>query len=213
MTSWNIFVNGWPITPERRLVGIFLAVCLTTAGVPVADATEGYSAFCIGCQVDPELRDRLLAAVEDAGFIDRFDAEVWLSDMSQRLGARIPDHASRLRLLRLIHREARRAGLTPDLVLAVIDVESGFDRWAVSSAGAQGLMQIMPFWLREIGHPDDSLQEVDTNLRMGCAILRYYLDREHGDLRRALGRYNGNVTGNRYPERVFQALRTRWYRR
>jgi len=213
MTSWTVFVNGWAIRSDRRLVGVLLAVCLTAVGVPAAVAAKGHAVSCVSCQVEPELRERLLAAVEDAGFVDRFDAEVWLGDMSQRLGDRIPDQAARLRLLRLIHREARRADLTPELVLAVIEVESGFDRWAVSSAGAQGLMQIMPFWLREIGRPNDSLQEIDTNLRMGCAILRYYLDREHGDLRRALGRYNGHVTGNRYPERVFQALRTRWYRR
>jgi len=190
-----------------------VAIFLMVGGVSVAEAMTEQPASCVGCRVDPELRARVLAAVEDAGFIDRFDAEVWLSDMSRRLSNRIPDHSVRLPLLRMIHREARRANLPPELVLAVIDVESGFDRWAVSSVGAQGLMQVMPFWLKEIGHPDDSLQEVGTNLRMGCAILRYYLDRERGDLRRALGRYNGNVTGDRYPDRVFNVLRTRWYRR
>ena len=207
-------MNGWPATPDRRRIpGTLLAICLTVGWVTVAGAMNQRPDACAGCWVDPELRARVLAAVEDAGFVDRFDAEVWLSDMSRRLSDRIPDRVMRLRLLRMIHREARRADLPPELVLAVIEVESGFDRWAVSSAGAQGLMQVMPFWLKEIGHPEDSLQEVDTNLRMGCAILRFYLDRERGDLRRALGRYNGNVNGDRYPDRVFRVLRTRWYRR
>ncbi|MBI1195822.1 MAG: transglycosylase SLT domain-containing protein [Gammaproteobacteria bacterium] len=206
-------MNGWTARAERRLVALLLTTCLAVAGASVAQATTKRAGVCAGCLVDPELRARVLAAVEDAGFVDRFDAEVWLSDMSQRLSERVPDRVSRLSLLRVIHREASRVDLPPELVMAVIDVESGFDRWAVSSVGAQGLMQIMPFWLKEIGHSEDSLQEIDTNLRMGCAILRYYLDREHGDLRRALGRYNGDVSGDRYPDKVFNVLRTRWYRR
>lgn len=208
-------MNGWPAGAEpRRFLALLLAAFLAAAaGAPVAWATNERSDACVTCVIDPQLRARVVAAFADAGFVDRFDAEVWLSDMSQRLRERMPDRDARLDLLRRVHREASRADLPPELIMAVIDVESGFDRWAVSSVGAQGLMQIMPFWLREIGHPEDSLQEIDTNLRMGCAILRYYLDREHGDLRRALGRYNGDVVGNRYPKKVFNLLRTRWYRR
>lgn len=162
---------------------------------------------------DDELRARLKAAIEEAdSFQDRFDAEVWLSDMSNRLARRIPDVNERLELLRLVHREATRAGLPPELVLAVIEVESAFDRFAISVAGAQGLMQIMPFWLKEIGHPDDNLFHPQTNLRMGCTILKYYLDKENGDLRKALARYNGSAGKRKYPDKVFLALSQRWYR-
>jgi len=124
----------------------------------------------------------------------------------------VPEDEDRLRLLKMIHYEATRADLPPELVLAVIQVESYFDRWAISGSGAQGLMQIMPFWLNEIGHPEDNLFHIQTNLRMGCTILKYYLDMERGDLTRALGRYNGSLGKFRYPNKVFEALRTRWYR-
>lgn len=161
--------------------------------------------------------DRLRALLHEAvtssdSFTDRFEAEVWLMDMSQRLAHLVPDHEQRLYLLKTIHYEATRAGLPPELVLAVIQVESYFDRWAISSAGAQGLMQIMPFWLAEIGRPEDNLFHIQTNLRMGCTILKYYLDMENGDLTRALGRYNGSLGKFKYPTKVYEALRARWYR-
>ncbi len=115
-------------------------------------------------------------------------------------------------MLRAIHYEASRADLPPEQVLAVIQVESYFDRWAISVDGAQGLMQIMQFWLDEIGRPNDNLFHAQTNLRMGCTILKYYLDMERGGLTRALGRYNGSLGKFKYPNKVFEALRTRWYR-
>ena len=133
--------------------------------------------------------------------------------MSSRLASRMPDPAKRIELLRTVHDEAQRVNLPAELVLAVIEVESNFDRWAVSRAGAQGLMQVMPFWLKEIGDDDDSLQDSRTNLRLGCTILRYYVDKEGGDLGQALARYNGRAGSREYPDRVFRALRTRWYRR
>ena len=111
-----------------------------------------------------------------------------------------------------MHQEAKRANLEPELVLAVIDVESNFDRFAISVAGARGLMQVMPFWLDEIGRPDDNLFHVQTNLRMGCTILRYYLDREDGSLTRGLARYNGSVGKVWYPRRVLKKLNSKWYR-
>ncbi len=165
-------------------------------------------------ETDPELRSRLIEAIrESSSFDDRFAAEVWLMDMSKRLERRIPDPLARLELLRMVHREATRSKLAPELVLAVIEVESAFDRWAISSAGAQGLMQIMPFWLKEIGHPDDNLFHLQTNLRMGCTILRFYLDKEKGNLTRALARYNGSlhIKPNRYANKVFRALRRNWF--
>ena len=161
---------------------------------------------------DPELRQLLKQAItESSSFDDRFDAEVWLMDMSKRLERRMPNSEERLHLLKLIHYEAKRTNLHPELVLAVIEVESNFDRWAISVAGAQGLMQIMPFWLDEIGRPGDNLFTPETNLRMGCTILRYYLDKERGNLSRALGRYNGSLGRMKYPNKVYRALNKRWY--
>ncbi len=163
-------------------------------------------------QPDPELKARLVAALsETEGFQDRFDAEVWLTDMSFRLQRRMPEEEERLELLKLIHVEAQRVDLPPELVLAVIQVESNFDRFAISEAGARGLMQIMPFWKAELGLPDANLFDVTTNLRFGCTILRFYLDKERGNLSRALARYNGSLGQYWYPERVYTALRTRWH--
>jgi soluble lytic murein transglycosylase-like protein len=162
---------------------------------------------------DPVLRELLReAAAEADSFDDRFHAQVWLADMSQRLGNRIDDPEERVRILKRVHYEARRIDLPPELVLAVIDVESNFDRFAVSRAGARGLMQVMPFWLDEIGRPDDNLFHIETNLRLGCTILRYYYDMENGDLQRALARYNGSLGKTWYPNRVLDRLRLTWRR-
>ncbi len=160
-----------------------------------------------------ELRLLLQQAINDSdSFGDRFDAEVWLLDMSNRLKKKIKQPEKRLKLLRQIHHEASRADLHPELILAVIDVESNFDRFAISKAGAQGLMQVMPFWLKEIGQPRDSLFNVRTNLRMGCTILKYYLKKEKGDLTRALARYNGSLGRYKYTNKVFKLLNQRWYK-
>jgi len=161
---------------------------------------------------DPELREILReAASASASFTDRFHAEVWLTDMSRRLARHIEDPEERIELLTLVHLEAARAKLAPELVLAVIEVESNFDRYAISVAGALGLMQIMPFWLDEIGRPNDNLLHTDTNLRYGCTILRFYLDKENGDLRRALGRYNGSLGKRKYPNKVIDKLSKKWF--
>jgi len=163
---------------------------------------------------DEQLKQRLVEALASTeAFEDRYAAEVWLVDMSGRLYKMVPDENERLELLRLIHAEASRARLPPELVLALIQVESRFDRYAISNAGAQGLMQIMPFWLKKIGRTDDNLFRASTNLRMGCTILRYYLEKEKGDMTRALARYNGSLGSYRYPNRVYDALRTRWAKR
>ncbi|HHH49087.1 MAG TPA: lytic transglycosylase domain-containing protein [Gammaproteobacteria bacterium] len=162
---------------------------------------------------DDSLRRHLTQVISESdSFEDRFDAEVWLMDMSNRLKSRIPDDAERLDLLKNVHYEANKAGLHPELVLAVINVESNFDRWAISSAGAQGLMQIMPFWLKEIPEAGDNLFDIRTNLRFGCTILKHYLDKEKGDFTRALARYNGSLGKTWYPNRVFAALRKHWYK-
>jgi soluble lytic murein transglycosylase-like protein len=161
---------------------------------------------------DAAMRAQFREAIKRAdSFEDRFDAEVWLLDMSTRLAPTVADPGERLEILRLAHREARQARLEPELVLALIQVESNFDRFAISSAGARGLMQVMPFWLQEIGRPEDNLFQIATNLRFGCTILRLYLDREKGNLSRALARYNGSLGKHWYPDRVFKALRRRWF--
>ena len=161
---------------------------------------------------EPELRNLLQRTVAEASsFQDRFDAEVWLLDMSTRLRRHLPEPNERLALLRLVHQEASKAGLKPDLVLALIHAESNFDRFAISSAGAQGVMQVMPFWKAELGRPQDNLTDNATNLRYGCTILSYYLKRESGNLERALARYNGSLGKPHYPARVLGYWQEYWY--
>ncbi|MEO8445464.1 MAG: lytic transglycosylase domain-containing protein [Gammaproteobacteria bacterium] len=162
---------------------------------------------------DPALREKLKAALEEpSNFEDRFEAEVWLTDMAGRLAHKVPDPAERLEILTTVHREASRVALPPEMILAVIDVESGFQPYAVSRANAQGLMQVMRFWLAELGMPGHALLDVRDNVRMGCTILRYYYDKENGNWSRALARYNGSVGSRAYPDLVFERLRTRWFR-
>ena len=162
---------------------------------------------------DAEMRQMLIGAVQSSdSFDDRYAAEVWLTDMSRRLARKVRDPEERLLILKTVHYEATRANLPPELVLALIEVESNFDRFAISYAGARGLMQVMPFWLDEIGRPNDDLFDIHTNLRMGCTILRLYLDRERNDRTRALARYNGSIGKVWYPQRIYRALSKRWYR-
>jgi soluble lytic murein transglycosylase-like protein len=143
--------------------------------------------------------------IEDAGERAR-----WLAEMSHRLQKRIPDAGYRTELLTSIHYEATRAGLDPQLVLGLIQVESNFRKYAISSAGARGYMQVMPFWLKVMERPDDNLFHLRTNLRYGCTILRHYLDIEKGDLFRALGRYNGSLGKAGYPNLVRAAWEKQW---
>ena len=135
------------------------------------------------------------------------DGYRWLLEMSDRLAKRIPDSKYRVELLKTVHYEATRAGLDPQLVLGIIFVESGFKKYAVSTAGARGLMQVMPFWVGLIGVGEHNLFHLRTNIRYGCVILRYYLDIEKGDLYRALGRYNGSLGKPEYPNLVLAAWR------
>ena len=134
----------------------------------------------------------------------------WLTEMSARLTRRMPDREARLDFLKTVYYEAKRAGLDPQMVLGLIQVESGFKKYSVSSAGARGYMQVMPFWVRLIGHKDSNLFHMRTNLRFGCTILRHYLDIENGDLYRALGRYNGSLGKPEYPRMVQGAWEKQW---
>ena len=143
-------------------------------------------------------------------FANQLEGRLWLRDMSERLKTRMPDKDLREDFLRTVHYEASRAGLDPQLVLGLIQVESGFKKYAVSSVGARGYMQVMPFWVRSIGSPEHNLFHLRLNLRYGCTILRHYLDIEHGDLYRALGRYNGSLGQPEYPTLVVGAWRRNW---
>jgi len=173
-----------------------------------------------GNQVEEKLsesvRSQLQASIADRGVpVISFDsgtenAHKWLYEMNGRLQSRIPDRKTRTEFLKTLHYEAKRNGLDPQLVLGVIEVESAFRKYAVSSAGARGYMQVMPFWVRNIGEPHHNLFALRTNLRYGCVILRYYLDRENGDLYRALGRYNGSLGQPGYPNMVLSAWHGRW---
>jgi soluble lytic murein transglycosylase-like protein len=186
----------------RQLVAIIIFALLAVA-----------AAHPVHASTDPELRKLIKEAVEsDSGFEDRFDAQVWLLDMSRRLETFVQDPKTRIDMLKLIHYEARRVDIEPELVLAVIEVESRFDEYAISVSGARGLMQIMPFWLNEIGISDQNLFKIRTNLRMGCTILRYYIDMEPQDLGRALARYNGSLGKTVYPNKVVKALHKNWFK-
>ena len=176
------------------------------------------TAYC-GAQIYEPLSASVQAALSrsisdqappKSSFASPMEAVDWLTEMSRRLEKRIPDRENRLEYLRAIHYEATRAGLDPQLVLGLIQVESGFKKYAVSSAGARGLMQVMPFWVKVIGRNDDNLFHLRTNLRYGCTILRHYLDIEKGDLYRALGRYNGSLGRPEYPNLVRSAWHNQW---
>lgn len=149
-------------------------------------------------------------AAPKLAFATQYEADFWLNEMSRRLQKRLPDTGFRTDFLKTVHYEATRAGLDPELVLGLIEVESGFKKYAVSSAGARGYMQVMPFWVREIGTKEHNLFHLRINLRYGCTILRHYLDIEKGDLYRALGRYNGSLGEPKYPNLVRAAWHKNW---
>jgi soluble lytic murein transglycosylase-like protein len=143
-------------------------------------------------------------------FATQYEADFWLNEMSRRLQKDLPDTAFRSGFIKTVHYEATRAGLDPELVLGLIEVESGFKKYAVSRVGARGYMQVMPFWVNEIGMKEHNLFHLKTNLRYGCTILRHYLDMEKGNLYRALGRYNGTLGKPDYPNLVRTAWHNHW---
>lgn len=210
----NICHTGTPMIDREvgrcKPMALLLVLCLLTS----TGSGQGLRTGTANANVDPQLRAVLLEAVASAdSFDDRFAAEVWLTDMSQRLASQVPDVDERLQILRTVHQEATRSNIAPELVLAVIDVESNFDRFAISSSSALGLMQVMPFWVDELGGGSHSeLLDVQYNLLLGCQILKYYLDMENGELVRALARYNGSLGRRVYADRVIDALRSKWYR-
>lgn len=186
---------------RSALLGILLGLLLLAAKDLSAESTEDRAALTT-------YLNRALSA--ENSFEDRYAAEVWLVDMQQRLARFLADPAERLDLLTRVQQQAAELNLPPELVLSVIEVESTFDRYAVSPVGAQGLMQVMPFWKDEIGRSDDNLTHTPTNLRYGCHILRFYLDREDQNLNRALAAYNGSSGSLRYPNKVRAAWENHW---
>jgi soluble lytic murein transglycosylase-like protein len=179
------------------------AICVVSMSLLLCGATPPAE--------DPALIDRLARSVASAAAqADHFDAEVWLMSSQPKLARYVADETERMVILSSVFREAARQQIDPDLVLAVIHVESAFNRFAISSAGAQGLMQVMPFWRAEIGRPQDNLTEIDTNVQYGTAILAHYLDVANRDLIDALARYNGSRGRLKYPERVVYTFRSRW---
>jgi soluble lytic murein transglycosylase-like protein len=162
-------------------------------------------------QMDPELRGVLAAVIEPTRcFDDKYERAVWFAIMEPRLARHVADAKERTEILDAVHCEARRVGIPPEIVLAVMDVESRFDRFAVSPAGAVGLMQVMPFWPRELGMTNDQLVRIADNVRMGTTILGYYLRKERGNYQRALQRYNGSLGRPTYSDMVLDRFVARW---
>jgi len=191
----------------RHAVAPFLMLLLFASGAQAGAQREESLSASVRAVLQHSVSD--LAAPKLA-FANKSDAEAWLNEMSQRLQKRMPDAEARRDFLSTVHYEATRAGLDPQLVLGLIEVESGFKKYAVSGVGARGYMQVMPFWLRYIGASDQNLFHLRTNLRYGCTILRHYVDIEKGDLYRALGRYNGSLGRPEYPNLVRAAWHNHW---
>ncbi len=218
------FTSNNGFWPQHLAVAVLLFTVATAAVAvdsPKTDSPEKNSseknspeinsAGKTSAETDPALLSVLKQAAAQAdSFADHYDAEVWLVHKQASMAPLVKDPQQRMALLKMIHSEASRAGLSPEIVLALIEVESGFDSYAVSSAGAQGIMQVMPFWKHEIGRPEDNLIHTQTNLRYGCTILKYYLDKEKGRLADALARYNGSYGQYWYAERVLDAWIKRW---
>ena len=196
-------------TPSRSSLLLSLAavgLCLSFSAQAGAQKEE---------QLSASVRAMLHRAVSDQAapklaFASQQEAQAWLDEMSRRLEKRMPDANFRFDFLSTVHYEATRAGLDPHMVLALIEVESGFKKYAVSKVGARGYMQVMPFWTKAIGTRDQNLFHLRTNLRYGCTILRHYLDIEKGNLYRALGRYNGSLGKPQYPNLVKSAWQKHW---
>ncbi|MDP1674260.1 MAG: lytic transglycosylase domain-containing protein [Burkholderiales bacterium] len=193
----------------RGLITVTLAVSLTLASPLGHGGAQKYE------PLSASVRATLHRAISDQAvpvlaFDDEQEARAWLTSMSPRLARRMPQRVEREEFLLTVHYEAKRAGLDPQLVLGLIQVESAFRKYAVSSAGARGYMQVMPFWAKLIGAADHNLFHLRTNLRYGCTILRHYLDIEKGNLFRALGRYNGSLGKAEYPNMVLHAWHGNW---
>lgn len=195
--------------PSRRRAD---KACGFLAALALACSTSAFAGAQQYEVLSASVRATLANAVNDRASVDDkdLDTRAWVRAMTRRVAGRFPDEEAARRFLGLVRYEAMRAGLDPHLVLAVVEVESKFRKYAVSKAGARGLMQVMPFWVKEIGDPAHNLFQERVNLRYGCTILRHYLERERGNLGNALGRYNGSLGQPDYPNRVLKAWKERW---
>jgi soluble lytic murein transglycosylase-like protein len=189
-----------------RAVAVLIAL-LSTAPALAGEQRYEPLAASVQAALHASIADR---AAPTLVFTTEQEGQAWLASMSRRLAARVPDEQTRLDLLTSVQYEAKRAGLDPQMVLGVIDVESKFRKYAVSRAGARGYMQVMPFWVDLIGTAEQNLFNLRTNLRYGCVILRHYLDIERGDTYRALARYNGSLGKSEYAVKVMSAWQRRW---
>ena len=192
---------------NRQTTKVLILALGLTAGTALAGAQK-YEP--LSNSVKAQLSKTVADSAVEAAFADSPAVKNWLGLMSMRLARYVPDAEYRRDFLETVHYEATRAGLDPELVLGLIEVESGFRKYAVSSAAARGYMQVMPFWVDLIGNHEQNLFHLRTNLRYGCTILRHYLDIENGDLFRALGRYNGSLGQAQYPNAVHAAWRKHW---
>jgi hypothetical protein len=193
----------------RRTLSVMGAIVLTLVFLPARAGNQVEEALASNVQnslhrsVSDYPAPRLVFPTDVEGW-------AWLADMSSRLASKMPDWPTRRDFLITVQYEATRAGLDPQLVLGLIQHESNFRKYAVSSAGARGFMQVMPFWVRQIGSSGHDLFTLRANLRYGCTILRYYLEIEQGDLYRALGRYNGSLGRGEYPNAVLASMNRYW---
>lgn len=190
-----------------KLLAIFCLLVVATFSAQAGNQKYEPLAASVRAALQAAIADRAAPEPEFPTIEEKIN---WLSEMSRRLEKRIPDRNGRLEFIKTVYYEAKRAGLDPQLVLGLIQVESGFKKYALSSAGARGYMQVMPFWVNLIGTRDNNLFHLRTNLRYGCTILRHYIDIEHGDLYRALGRYNGSLGQPEYPSMVRAAWERQW---
>jgi soluble lytic murein transglycosylase-like protein len=211
MALWNLFALDCRADPRRVAAWRLCMALFALTGI------IGVGPVCAASappQQDPELRAVVQQAISEAQcFADKYDSAVWFSLMEPKLRRYVKDQNDRLEILQTVYCETHRNGATllpPGLVMAVLEVESGFDRWAVSSAGAVGLMQVMPFWPERLGMRRYELTHIEPNLHMGCAILRFYVENERRDVRRALERYNGSIGHRDYPDRVIVRWTTYW---
>ena len=191
-------------------------ICMSVAAAAIVALAPLHA--LAGAQVEEKLARSVVSGLQraladkpvPADYVNKPDVRPWIDEMSRRLAPRFPDALARNDFIATVYYEATRAGLDPQLVLGVIQHESSFRKYAISSADARGYMQVMPFWTRTIGTPEHNLFHLRTNLRYGCVILRFYLDIENGDLFRALGRYNGSLGRPEYPIAVFEAMNRNW---
>jgi soluble lytic murein transglycosylase-like protein len=188
-------------------IGLLLTVFFLSHPAQAGGQREEAMSATVRASLQRSLAD---TAVTRTAFRNPADGAAWLKEMSRRLAKLMPDESERLEFLTTLHWEASRAGVDPQLMLGLIQVESGFHKYAVSPVGARGYTQVMPFWIKAIGSPDQDLFQLRTNLRYGAVILRHYIDIEHGDLFRALGRYNGSLGQAEYPNLVVNAWKHHW---